>query len=166
MSLLSIQRGEGQCWLSTAKCCLVGLVILAPVRCQGLGTSTVTSLLYFQTVKGYGSLPRHAAVSPSTLGSLNHLNPFKSSVSCPVGARHKARHAPGCGWTLPVGPALSGGSQTPALAQCAMHSPFWWRLSPPLSVYLLLVITAGLTHTSSDLLIHVDKQKAAQASAA
>lgn len=69
---------KGRCWIPTAKCCLVGLVvILAPVRCQTLGTSTVTSLLYFQTVKGYGSLPRHAAVSPSTLGSLNHLNPFK-----------------------------------------------------------------------------------------
>lgn len=69
--------GEGQCWIPTAKRCLVGLnVILAQVRCQTLGTSTVPSLLYFQTVKGYGSLPRHAAVSP-TFGSLNHLNPFK-----------------------------------------------------------------------------------------
>lgn len=64
------------------QCCLVGLVLtLAQRRCQSPATSTVTRLLYFQTVKGYGSLPRHAAVSPSTFGSLNRLNPFKSSVS-------------------------------------------------------------------------------------
>lgn len=62
----------------SSQSCLCGLLVIpAPVRCQTLGSSTVTGLLYFQTVKGYGSLPRHAAVSPSTLGSLNHLNPFK-----------------------------------------------------------------------------------------
>lgn len=70
------------------------VVILAQVRPETRATSTVTSPLYFQTVKGDGSLPRHAAVSPRTFSSLNHLNPFKSSGSTPCRSQTESQTCP------------------------------------------------------------------------
>lgn len=61
----------------------------------------------------------------------SHLSPPST-----VGARRRARHAPGCSSTLPEGPAVGRGMQT---HDAALPFPFLRRLWPPLSVYLLPV---------------------------